>query len=177
MTLSKQSSFHPVALLCTCLGVGKIPFAPGTWGSLIAFPVGFIVMAESNYWLYLSIIILFFVAGIWASRVYMMWHGKHDAKEIVIDEFVGQSLVIWLATYAGQGFQDARVIVFLWLGAPFVLFALFRFFDIVKPWPIGWVDKHIQGGIGVMLDDVAAALMTVTVFYASIFVYIDLIAK
>ncbi len=124
-------------------GSGLMPFAPGTWGTLAAIPV-FLLMAGLSPLLYLSITMVFFVLGVWVSETVTRDSGIQDYKGIVWDEVVGYLLTMFLAPLC-------------WLS---VLsgFLLFRLFDIWKPFPIRWVEKKVSGGLGVMLDDVIAAV-------------------
>lgn len=157
---------HPASLLATWFGLGKMSFAPGTWGSLGAFPIVFFIFAmlpAENIFLGLlvSTIIVFF-AGLWASEVYENSTGKKDSREIVIDEVAGQLLAITFITYnAGKNIIAPHVII------PYVIiFLLFRYFDIWKPWPCKNIEKNFKGGMGVMLDDVVAGIYAVIMFYA-----------
>jgi phosphatidylglycerophosphatase A len=130
-------------LLAFGFGSGLSPFAPGTAGSLAAVPLALplVLLPLSAA---LALIVLAFAAGVWLCGRVGRRLGVHDHSGIVFDEFVG----LWL------------VLVFIpahwawWLAA----FAVFRVFDAVKPWPIGWLDKRVHGGLGVMLDDVLAAV-------------------
>lgn len=135
----------PHALLATWFGSGLLKPAPGTWGTLAAMPFawGIATAAGSGWWLLAAAAALFPV-GIWAAGQYDRTTGGHDASEIVIDEVVG----VWIAL---------AVVPVDWLH--YLLgFVLFRLFDIAKPWPIGWLDRRISGGLGVMADDVVAGV-------------------
>jgi phosphatidylglycerophosphatase A len=90
--------------------------------------------------------------------------GSHDAKLIVIDEVVGQCLVVVLLEAFLPGLIDVMLLLVL-------SFLGFRLFDIAKPWPVGWVDSRVQGGFGVMLDDVVAALLAVLFLAGNYFAY------
>jgi len=124
---------------------GKMPKAPGTWGSLAALPFawGLTAYFGSSHVLLLSAAILLPI-GVWASNLHSKKIGKHDAGEIVVDEVVGQWIALSVAPYSLLG----------WCAA----FLFFRFFDILKPWPIGWIDKRVSDGWGIMLDDIIAGL-------------------
>lgn len=175
--------------------VGCIKIMPGTFGSLVAFPLIWgiaIFIAHKNIELnipgfygaeqeiltimliiILVTIILFFI-GSYLSDLYIRTHGIEDPREIVIDEVVGQ-MIVCVLTYPGsiiihytslKNYISDNIIDLLFI---FILpFVLFRIFDIVKPWPINWLDSNIKGGIGVMLDDVAAALLASISLYAII---------
>lgn len=143
---------HPVVLISTWFGSGLLPKAPGTWGSVAAMPFALLIWWTGGaLWLALGGVLLF-VAGIWASQQYALALGRDDPSEVVVDEVAA----LWLVLAA------LPVTPFNWFSG----FLLFRLFDIVKPWPIGWADGRIKGGIGIMLDDVIAAFYTVLLFVA-----------
>jgi phosphatidylglycerophosphatase A len=119
--------------------------------------------------------IVLFIAGTYFTSLYIKETGREDPKEVVIDEVVGQMFTILLSCLASSFVHNSSLseklssdtIDFIFM---FVLpFGLFRFFDIVKPWPINWIDKNIKGGIGVMLDDILAAIFAITMCYAITF--------
>lgn len=141
---------HLVLLLSSWFGSGLIPKAPGTWGSLAALPFawGLVELTGTVLSLWPAAALLF-VIGIWVSAERSKQLGSHDAGEIVIDEVVGQWMVLAVAPYTLAG----------WVLA----FLLFRLFDILKPWPIRLADKKVSGGFGIMLDDVLAALFGIAV--------------
>jgi phosphatidylglycerophosphatase A len=180
--------------------IGKVKIAPGTFGSLVSFPICYIIMhftlkyqvvfqipgfnQNEQQFLNLFCIEIFvsfvlFVVGTYCTNIYIKNIGKEDPKEVVIDEVVGQMLVIILSSFSviflytsslPQKFDEAYTdFIFLFL-LPFVLF---RIFDIFKPWPINWLDINIKGGFGVMIDDVAAALFAVVVQYVIVFFIIS----
>ena len=186
--------------IATACYIGKIKIAPGTFGSLIAFPICYIIMDFSlkhqvvfyisrynpNEQQFLSVflieilatIILFF-AGTYFTKIYIKDAQEQDPKEVVIDEVVGQMLVIILTSFSVIFVYSSSVpqkieasyidFIFLFL-MPFVLF---RAFDILKPWPINWLDSNIKGALGVMIDDVAAALFAVVCQYVIVFFIIN----
>lgn len=132
-------------LIATWFGSGWLPKVPGTWGSLAALPFAWVIVAAGAPPPVLGVAALLLLPlGAWAAAVHSARLGTHDAGEIVVDEIVGQWLVLATAPLSPLG----------WLAA----FLLFRLFDIAKPWPISWMDKHIGGGWGIMLDDVAAGV-------------------
>ena len=133
----------PVHLLAFGFGAGLAPVAPGTFGTLVAIPVE-IALRPLGLWPRVSVVALLLVAGIWICHVSARRLGVHDHPGIVFDEIVGY-LITMLVAPAGWG----------WIVAGF---ALFRLFDIVKPWPIRELDHSIPGGAGIMLDDVVAGL-------------------
>jgi phosphatidylglycerophosphatase A len=149
--MSAQSDARLVAAIATVFGVGKSPYAPGTAGSLVALPVGWIIAVSfGRGWLLFAAIVMLAI-GTWACEIYASAKGEVDPKECVIDEVVGQWIVCAFAPI-----QVAWYISILWYIFAFVLF---RVFDILKPWPINWVERKVPGGLGIMADDVVAALI------------------
>lgn len=131
-------------LIATFFNVGKSPKAPGTMGTLAAIPLWYF-LAKMPEMYYLIAVFLICILGIFAAQVYEKEMGTHDSGEIVIDEVAG-----YLITMA--------LLPVTWKSA--VLgFILFRILDILKPFPIGMLDKKIQGGVGVMADDIAAGII------------------
>ncbi|MFQ5533221.1 MAG: phosphatidylglycerophosphatase A [Sphingomonadales bacterium] len=135
---------HPATLAATWFGVGLLPKAPGTWGSLAALPIAWIIQSQFGPEGLSTAILLLFALGWWAAGRYERLAGQKDSSEIVIDEVVGQWLVLL--------FVPPDIILYA-LG-----FVLFRVADIFKPWPVNLADRAIEGGLGVMVDDVLAAL-------------------
>jgi len=133
----------PAALLATWFGSGFLPVAPGTWASLIALPFAAMLVWVGGPLLVFSASAAVFAVGIWAANEYMAMTGVHDPPAIVIDEVVAQWLTLAL--------MPIDPVVYL-LG-----FLLFRVFDVLKPWPAGWLDRRVGGAFGVMIDDIAAA--------------------
>lgn len=186
-------------LIVTCCFVGKIKYAPGTFGSLVAFPLSYVIFQlalittvvivknDFNFFIFFGLIsvaiIVPFIIGVRSSNFYINRTGKHDPKEIVIDEVVGQMLTIFLClpsiTFLEKmgtllyNIYDPKVATEVFICLFIMPFALFRFFDIKKPWPIDWMDKNIKGGFGVMIDDIAAAIFASVIHYALIFVWLD----
>lgn len=131
----------PVNLFSLGFGLGASPWAPGTFGTLLGIPL-YLLLRDQPLWIYLGAILLVFVLGALAAQYTARSLGQHDHGAIVIDEVAGY-LVAMIAAPAGWE----------WIAAGF---ALFRLFDIWKPWPIRWVDRSVHGGIGIMLDDIIA---------------------
>lgn len=167
-----MSIYHHIATLGPS---GKVKAAPGTVGSLVAIFLAFNIMHLPVGWAVLWILTPISIwLGTKSANRYMSDTGStHDPKEIVIDELAGMWLTIvtwhiWLVIMTGS-FELAQELIelegwnitFLAIG-----FALFRFFDIIKPWPISYADKKIKGGWGVMLDDIIAGIAAGTVLYA-----------
>lgn len=154
-------------IIATGGGVGFIPIAPGTWGSLTAICIIFglfthefvnlpgtsvgemkfgIMGFELDYFPIVILAFAFTVAGIIATGIFARSTGIKDPKQAVMDEFAGQSITV-LGLYRG----------YFGVGAFLVAFLLFRLLDIWKPWPIRWFEK-LPGGWGIMMDDVVAGL-------------------
>ena len=129
--------------IATGFSIGKLPKAPGTWGSLAAFLPWFFIRGLSLP-LYLAFVAALFVAGFFASGAAEKIMDRPDPGCIVIDEIVGMLITLTLAPAHPAA----------WLLA----FILFRLFDIFKPFPVSWLDRHIHGGMGIMLDDVMAGI-------------------
>ena len=123
--------------------IGTSMPAPGTAGSLVALIAGYFILSAGFIWLALSTLVVLFV-GVWASSQYETETGKKDASEVVIDEVAGQWSVLLVAPLSIEAFLAA--------------FLLFRFFDILKPFPVNKADQ-IKGGIGVMADDMVAGFL------------------
>lgn len=138
----------------TWFGSGLSPKAPGTAGSLAALPFVWLAHELHLMWALGLLALLFLVVGAWASNRYMAATGKvGDPKEIVIDEVVGQWLVFAAMPLMWLPISYEWQLEILAAG-----FVAFRFFDILKPWPISMIDERMKGGWGVMLDDVAAGV-------------------
>lgn len=135
---------HPVHLLAFGFGSGAASRAPGTWGSLAAIPLwyGFAWLPPVGYWLVVAVA---FLVGIWLCGKTAADLKVHDHSGIVWDEFVGMWIALGL-------FPDQIYGVLL-------TFLLFRLFDVLKPWPISWLDEYLPGGLGIMVDDVVAGIM------------------
>jgi len=142
---------NPIHFLAFGLGSGAAPKAPGTFGTLAAIPIWYLF----NDWAlipYLLLMVATFILGCWLCGKTSDDLGVHDHGGIVWDEFVG----LWITFIA------------LPAGWEWVLFGfvMFRLFDIWKPWPIGWADRQVSGGLGIMLDDLLAGLMALGVVQA-----------
>lgn len=135
---------NPVHFLAFGFGSGASPWAPGTAGTLVAVPLYFLLAEFLSLPLYIAMLLVTFILGCWLCEKTSADLGVHDHGGIVWDEFVGY----WLT-------MVALPVSWTWALAGFILF---RFFDILKPWPIRWIDKKVKGGFGIMLDDVLAAV-------------------
>lgn len=143
--------WSPSFLAATFMGVGTIAVAPGTWGSFVALPCAAVLLMQGGKPLLLGAAVGLFLVGLWASRRYMAKVRAHDPGDIVVDEVVGQ----WLTLLAGSGSTGSFIFGFF----------LFRLFDVLKPWPVTRLDRHVPGAFGVMIDDVAAAGYAGTVLW------------
>lgn len=138
----------PAFWLAVFFGAGLLRPAPGTWGSLAALGAGYwIIAAGAGLAVFAGAILIVTLLGTIAINAIEKTTGIHDAPEIVIDEVAG----MWIAMLP----------VYLLPANPWLFvaaFVLFRIFDIIKPWPIGWLDKKVSGGFGVMVDDIVAGV-------------------
>ncbi len=132
-----------IEIVATGLYSGKLPKAPGTWGSLFAF-IPWFFMRDLPPATYLLVVILTFIVGFLTAGTAEKLFNMPDAGQIVIDEIVGMFIALFMA--------PNNPIAWL-LG-----FVYFRIFDIVKPFPVSWFDQRIHGGIGIMMDDVIAGI-------------------
>ena len=131
-------------LMCALgFGAGLVPRAPGTFGTLVAIPI-IILLANVSYWLLALTSLVFLAAGIQICKEASSYFKSHDHSSIVWDEIVGYMFTMSFAPISMQTIT--------------VGFILFRFFDILKPWPISWLDKNIHGAWGIMADDLVAGL-------------------
>ena len=144
LTLLRQ----PAQFLALGFGSGLAPVAPGTFGTLAAIPL-YLLIALLPLWGQCVVIVAAFVLGVYLCQTTAVAFGVHDHPAIVWDEFVG----LWLTMLALPLLKQPVTLLLVILG-----FVLFRLFDIIKPWPIRWVDAHVHGGFGIMLDDVLAAV-------------------
>lgn len=135
-----------VSWISTVGGIGFSRFAPGTVGSLAAILPAWPLLVSYGILGPLALAAVVFAVGCWASDVYVLAGRIDDPKEIVVDEVAGQALTI--------AFLPAMPHP-LWIVAAFVAF---RFFDILKPWPVNLAERRLAGGLGVMADDIVAAL-------------------
>ncbi len=141
--LTEKVLRDPVCFLAFGLGTGLAPKAPGTVGTLLALPLAWLTLTLALEWRLLVAIILI-AAGVWLCGEAARRIGVHDHPGIVWDEVAGMYLVLLVAPLTVWGWALA--------------FGLFRLFDIWKPWPIRDLDHRLHGGVGIMLDDLVAAL-------------------
>lgn len=140
----------PTLLLAFGFGSGLSPKAPGTMGTLAAIPLWWL-LAQLPLTSYLIVVLIAAVVGITICGRAADQMGVHDHGGIVWDEFVG----FWIAM---------ATLPITWQSV-ILGFVLFRLFDILKPWPISWLDKKVSGGFGIMIDDVIAGLAAAAVIY------------
>jgi len=139
----KQVLSDPILFLAFGFGSGLAKKAPGTMGTLAAIPI-YWLFAQTNLFVYSLLTLIVTVAGIPICDIAAKKLDEHDFGGIVWDEIAGYLITMWLVPFSWQ----AMVLGFI----------LFRFFDILKPWPIKWIDRQVHGGLGIMLDDVLAGV-------------------
>lgn len=130
---------------------GLSPRAPGTIGSLAVLPLLYFAL-QLEWKLYIILTLALFFLGVWVCSQYEKTFKRHDASEVVVDEFAGMFVA---------GFLMEPTIVHLG-----VIFVVFRIFDILKPFPISYLDRKVPGGMGVMIDDIVAGFFTSIVLQA-----------
>ncbi len=146
-------------LFVTFFGIGSFRFAPGTIASLVTtiflYSLFHIINLSSN--IVLLFLIIVFVYSFYAVSEYIKYNENKDPSEIVIDEFIGQSIPIYLYEISHGTSKDSKEAVLFYL----YIFILFRFFDIKKPFPINFFDKKFRNSFGVIFDDVIAGFYVV----------------
>ena len=146
-------------LFVTCFGIGSIRFAPGTITSLITtvflYSLFHIINLSTNA--ILIILLIVFIYSFYAVSEYIKLSENKDPKEVVIDEFIGQSIPIYLYEISHETVKDSQEAVLFY----FYIFILFRYFDIKKPFPVSFFDKKFKNSFGVIMDDVIAGLYVV----------------
>ena len=135
----------PAVLIATFFGTGALPKMPGTWGSLATLPLGVLLLVLGGPWAVAVGAAVAFLIGWWATARVLEQVDSGDPGYIVVDEVAGQLMVLAMVP------PDVVHVAFA--------FAIFRAFDILKPWPIGWLDRNIHGALGVMVDDIAAGAL------------------
>jgi len=149
-SLPRPDLKHPIHFLAFGFGSGLFPKAPGTAGTVAAIPLLYLMSFLINIQ-YLIVLTVIIIAGIWLCGQSSKLLGVHDHPGIVWDEFAG----LFVAMIA---------VPFTW-GTVVAGFILFRLFDILKPWPISWLDKKISGGMGIMLDDLVAGAFALAILH------------
>ena len=155
-------------LFVTCFGIGSFRFAPGTVTSLVTtiflFSLFHIINLSNN--IILIALLLIFVYSFYAVGEYIKDNENKDPKEVVIDEFIGQSIPIYLYEISHRTIKDSQESALFYL----YIFILFRYFDIKKPFPVSYFDKKFKNSFGVILDDVVAGLYVVLTLIIFMFV-------
>ena len=148
-------------LFVTCFGIGSFRFAPGTITSLITTIFLFSLFHVINLSNIIVLLILFlvFIYSFYAVSEYIRYNENKDPKEIVVDEFIGQSIPIYLYEIAHGTMKGPQESILYYL----YIFILFRFFDIKKPFPVSFFDKNFKNSFGVIMDDVCAGLYVVVI--------------
>ena len=146
-------------LFVTCFGIGSFRFAPGTITSLITtvflYSLFHIINLSNNT--ILIILFIIFIYSFYAVSEYIKYSENKDPKEVVVDEFIGQSIPIYLYEISHGTVKDTQEAVLFYL----YIFILFRYFDIKKPFPVSFFDKKFKNSFGVIIDDVVAGLYVV----------------
>ena len=141
---SSGHDWRPPTLVATWFGVGLLPLAPGTWASISTLPIAWYLHAAFGAWAVALAALVVFAIGWWASENFAKRGHTSDPSYIVVDEVAGQLVAL---THAAL---DPVFYAIAFIG--------FRVFDIMKPWPVGWADREVKGGLGVMLDDLLAGV-------------------
>ena len=146
-------------LFVTCFGIGSFRYAPGTITSFVTtvflFSLFHIINLSSN--IIFFILFLVFIYSFYAVSNYIKDNENKDPKEVVVDEFIGQSIPIYLYEVSHGTIKDSQEAVLFYL----YIFILFRYFDIKKPFPVNFFDKKFKNSFGVIFDDVIAGLYVV----------------
>jgi phosphatidylglycerophosphatase A len=142
---------NPAVFIATMGGIGWLPKAPGTFGALVTLPIAWVITTLIGPVGLVIFCILIFFAGMWSTNYYSRITKTEDSSHCVIDECLGQCIVLLPIT------TDPILYI--------IGFVCFRFFDILKPWPTNWCDRTIKGGFGIMLDDVMAAIQAIIVMF------------
>ena len=146
-------------LFVTCFGIGSFRFAPGTITSFITIIFLFSlfhIIKLSNYTILIALLLVF-VYSFYAVSEYIKDNKNKDPKEVVVDEFIGQSIPIYLYEIAHGTVKNSQESILFYL----YIFILFRYFDIKKPFPVNYFDKKFKNSFGVIFDDVVAGLYVV----------------
>ena len=146
-------------LFVTLFGIGKLKKIPGSYASLATTIFLFILFHFLNFSpnIVLIGIIIIFLISLYAVNIYIKDLDNKDPKEIVIDEFIGQSIPLCLYEIAHEGNRETDQVLTFY----FIMFILFRIFDILKPFPVSYYDKNFKNSFGVIMDDVIAGLYVV----------------
>ena len=175
MSKKNNLKFNIASLISTVCEVGDIKYAPGTFGSLITFPIFLIINKVMSILgiqsllalasLYLIIILLLFLLANWAINVYITTNKKDDPSEVVIDEVIGQLIaymlpflltVYYYTDFISVMFDSSMISIITGLILIITPFLFFRVFDILKVGLVGYIDSNIHGSVGIIMDDVVA---------------------
>ena len=148
-------------LFVTLFGIGKLKKIPGSYASLATTIFLFILFHILNFSpnIVLIGVIIVFLISLYAVNIFIKDMDNKDPKEVVIDEFIGQSIPICLYEIAHEGTKETNEVLTFY----FIMFILFRIFDIVKPYPVNYYDKNFKNSFGVIMDDICAGLYVVAV--------------
>ena len=148
-------------LFVTLFGIGKLKKIPGSYASLATTIFLFILFHILNFSpnIVLIGVVIVFLISLYAVNIFIKDMDNKDPKEVVIDEFLGQSIPICLYELAHEGTKETNEVLTFY----FIMFILFRLFDIVKPYPVSYYDKNFKNSFGVIMDDVCAGLYVVAV--------------
>jgi phosphatidylglycerophosphatase A len=152
----KSVFHHPLHFISFGFGSGLLPKMPGTWGTVVAIPI-YLFIASYPLWLYALITLLLICFAVYACDVTARDIGVHDHPGIVLDEIVGYLLTMIAIPAEWE-----------WIVLGFIIF---RVFDIWKPWPIRWIDRHVKGGFGIVVDDLLAGVYAWIVLQALLFAW------
>ena len=152
---SRLSLLNPVHFLALGFGSGLAAKMPGTFGTLAALPLVVLLSHFASFSVYLLVTIVVSILGIWICGKTAEDMGVHDDSSIVWDEVAGMLITMLAVPLSWQTLLAG--------------FVLFRFFDILKPWPISYLDKHVHGGFGIMIDDVLAGVFALGVLHLGLF--------
>ena len=144
-------------IFCTGFGVGKIPFFPGSLASLSILPIIWVIKKNQSTEFFLIVIAIYLIISYFLIKVCISNQSNKDPSYIVVDEHLGQAVTLL--------FCDEVFIEYLFA------FLLFRFFDILKPYPINYIDNNFKNGFGVVFDDIVAGIFTTIVLYIFIIIY------
>ena len=148
-------------LFVTLFGIGKLKKIPGSYASLATTIFLFILFHILNFSpnIVLIGVVIVFLISLYAVNIFIKDMDNKDPKEVVIDEFIGQSIPICLYEIAHKGTIETNEVLTFY----FIMYILFRIFDITKPYPVSYYDKNFKNSFGVIMDDVAAGLYVVAV--------------
>ena len=149
-------------LFVTLFGIGKLKKIPGSYASLATIIFLFLlfhILNLSPNTVLIGVVIIFLIS-LYAVKIFTQNLENKDPKEVVIDEFIGQSIPICLYEIAHEGSRETSQVLTFY----FIMFILFRIFDITKPYPVSYYDKNFKNSFGVIMDDICAGLYVVAVF-------------